>query len=568
MAAFITPILAHPTLTRCPKTSLLERGLRQLPRLSFAKLSPLHNHPRRYIGAIVGNKKKRQTKHKPSPLLTLAVETSCDDTCVAIVEKFGNKARILFNRKITADNREYNGVHPLVAVESHATNLSMLIKESLKSLPLNIPKATSPGEKRKRLTPRLPDFVSVTRGPGIANCLTIGLNTAKGLAVAWDVPLVAVHHMQAHALTPRLLNALHGRPSSSPLSSQSPPSIPRPARAFDINTDPQNPQFPFLTLLVSGGHTQLVLSQSLTSHSILADTPDIAVGDMLDKAARAVLPESIKSSTSDVMFGAALEKFAFPDAATQDQYDYDSYTPPAKRENEIEPWTNEERGWSISAPLSGSQQMQFNFTGLGGKIREHAATLAEDDLEGRRLLARAAMKLAFEHIASRIIFVLSERKKIAIGEHYQHLRLDPNLTIYKHKMTEATSSKFTIDSLLTLVVSGGVACNRFLLHVLRKALDTRGFANVSLQVPPPAYCTDNAAMIAWAGIEMYEQGWRSPLDITPARRWSLDPEKPPSKMRHDKGKPFVGILDGGVYQNANVKQSFDEWLAEKGLTVK
>jgi N6-L-threonylcarbamoyladenine synthase len=112
-------------------------------------------------------------------LMTLAVETSCDDTSVAIVEKGvhdGNTvARLHFHKKVTSNNAQFGGVHPLLALKSHQENLASLVAEAIEHLPI------------RKGAPRLPDFVSVTRGPGMRSNLFTGLDTAKGLAVAWQV---------------------------------------------------------------------------------------------------------------------------------------------------------------------------------------------------------------------------------------------------------------------------------------------------------------------------------------------------------------------------------------------
>src|ERR1700744_6379557 len=182
-------------------------------------------------------------------LVTLAIETSCDDTCVAIVEKTRG-ARLLFNEKITSNNARFRGIHPIIALEGHEETLARLLERSVAFLPNG-----------------RPDFVSVTRGPGMRSNLNTGIFTAKGLAVAWGVPLVGVHPMAAHALTPRLISA--------------------------VSQGKIKPEVPLWSLLVSGGHTLLVRSKSLASHRILAETADIAVGDSLDKIARSVLPEDL-----------------------------------------------------------------------------------------------------------------------------------------------------------------------------------------------------------------------------------------------------------------------------------
>lgn len=413
-------------------------------------------------------------------LLTLAIETSCDDTSVAIVEKHKDASATLhFHQKVTADTRAYNGIHPIIALESHQSSLAPLLQKALR----NLPPAGSDAQPRHILdhgdTPRLkPDFVSATRGPGMRSNLSVGLDAGKALAVAWDIPVIGVHHMQAHALTPRLVSALESRPTAGP-------------------------NFPFLSALVSGGHSMLIESSGLTDHKILATTNDIALGDCLDKAARAILPPHLVVPP----YGRALEQFAFPAGAS----DY-NYTAPPKRDLElarrITKW-----GWGLGAPLaeskngSSSRKMQYSFSGLLSSIErfvkyefDHATStiskrprqpghLSDDE---RREMAREVMRVAFEHLASRILLYLSS-------------------------LSKAEAAKVN-----SVVVSGGVAANAFLRHVMRAFLDVRGFQHVQLCFPPIELCTDNAAMIGWAGIEMWEAAWRSDLSVRPIKTWSMD----------------------------------------------
>lgn len=151
--------------------------------------------------------------------VTLGIETSCDDTCVAILDTkvggTGQLANLRTNTRVTCANKHHQGVHPVEAVESHTRNLPRLLNRILKT---NLK--------------RPPDLIAVTRGPGMKPCLNVGVSFAKGLSVAWGVPLIGVHHMQAHALTPHLEAAL--------------------ARAH--NPDVHEPQYPFLTLLYGSTH--------------------------------------------------------------------------------------------------------------------------------------------------------------------------------------------------------------------------------------------------------------------------------------------------------------------------
>lgn len=419
------------------------------------------------------------TKHRT--LLTLAIETSCDDTSVAIVQKHKDaSATLRFHKKVTANTAAYNGIHPVVALESHQSSLALLIQEAL----THLPSATVDSDPRRTLyhddTSRVkPDFVSATRGPGMRSNLSVGLDAGKALAVAWNIPVLGVHHMQAHALTPRLVSALNSSPAAGP-------------------------DFPFLSALVSGGHSMLIESTGLTDHKILATTGDIALGDCLDKAARAILPPHLTVPP----YGRALEQFAFPAGAS----DY-NYTAPAKRDLELARRTTK-WGWGLGAPLaeskngSSSRKMVYSFSGLLSSIErfvkyefDHTThTISKrlrrpDQLsEGeRRDMAREVMRVAFEHLASRIILHLSALPR-----------------------GEAAKVK-------SVVVSGGVAANAFLRHVMRAFLDVRGFGHVELCFPPVELCTDNAAMIGWAGIEMWEAGWRSSLEVRPIKTWSMDP---------------------------------------------
>ncbi|KAJ4417013.1 hypothetical protein N0V85_002030 [Neurospora sp. IMI 360204] len=488
-------------------------------------------------------------------LLTLAIETSCDDTCVALLQSYESTertdkpemvARLLFNKKITSDQRQFGGVHPAVAVEWHQRHLATLVEEAIRSLPEG---------NTHRLPHRTPDLIAVTRGPGMPTSLATGMEVAKGLALAWGIPIVGVHHMQAHALTPQLVDALdRSSAAAAPSLASSPwgqrqrqqrvvdhPELKAAALEEQQEEEAQraNLDYPYLNLLVSGGHTQLVYSASLTSHLIQCTTDNIALGDMLDKAARKILPLSVLNSGQNVMYAAALERFAFPRFPTgADEREYNfKYTPPATRAAEIEQH-NSPYGWHLSPPLYASRKMEYSFTGLGSQAQRIADSLdsfysyenpmdqvlsredspesgsdddlalspdsetapllspalnEQDQIEQRRYLARATMQLAFEHLASRIVMVLQQQAKTS-GEQ---------------------------QKVKTLVVSGGVASNQFLRHVLRRVLEVRGFGHIRIMAPPVNLCTDNAAMIAWTGSEMWRAGWVSKLDMLPIKKWSM-----------------------------------------------
>ena len=411
-------------------------------------------------------------------LLTLAIETSCDDTSVAVLQRnpSDNAVVLHFHEKITSNNQLYGGVHPIVAHESHQKNLATLIDNALRTFPFQstasddlshaffLPK----GRDQKGLCRKKPDFISVTRGPGMRANLITGLDTAKGLAVAWQIPLLGVNHMQAHALTPRLVSALHGT-------------------GIRLNGKMINsPVFPFLTLLVSGGHTMLVHSKGLCEHEILANMTDIAVGDMIDKTARDILPGDLLKKAGGVMYGPLLENFAFPDG--KKQYDYEQSR---KMEAGTPPW-------SITPPLQNytpqeakTYEAMFSFSGIGSSVKRFMKNNPSMGMVERQLLARDTMRIAFEHLASRIILALKSPQ---------------------------------VSSLKAVVVSGGVASNQYLRHIIRKRLDANGHGEMELIFPPPVFCTDNAAMIAWAGMEMWDAGYRTELDAMVLKKWAIDPK--------------------------------------------
>ncbi|GLA34038.1 hypothetical protein AnigIFM63309_004065 [Aspergillus niger] len=413
-------------------------------------------------------------------------DSSGDDTSVAIVEKESNAVQIHFLDKVTCDTSAYQGIHPVVALESHQENIASLVHKALAHLPV------AKHEKQQTINVssdsqlrRKPDFVCSTRGPGFRSNLFVGLDTGKALSVAWQVPFVGVHHMQAHLLTPRLVSCMNrgkGQDNSQDV-------------AASQQQQPITPEFPFLSILISGGHTMLVKSSSITDHEIMASTVDRALGEALDKAAREIIPPFLLQTSKSTMYGKLLEEFAFPNGKA----DYADYQAPKSRHDELIPRENP-WGWLFTEPWAHSRQLQYSFCFIGSTLarifsaREAAGqTISHEE---RIALAREAMRTSFEHLASRTIMAL-----------------------------ESLAKQGPEKEVKTLVVSGGVAANQYLMTVLRSWLDARGFGHVGLVAPPPYLCTDNAAMIAWAGMEMFEAGWRTNLTSRAIRKWSLDPRE-------------------------------------------
>lgn len=383
---------------------------------------------------------------------------------------------------MTADSRAHRGIHPILALESHQESLANLVDKALRCLPVSGNGAglkLADGSKRRR-----PDFISATRGPGMRSNLSVGLDTGKALSVAWQIPMVGVHHMQAHLLTPRLVSCLEDGASSA-------------------SQGPVSPQFPFFSILVSGGHSILVHSESLTDHKIMASSDDIAMGEALDKAARELLPAPLLQEAKNTMYGKTLEQFVFPNGKA----DFNDYRPPMNRGEEVikrqSPW-----GWSLTTPFANTRALQLSFSSISSMVakivKDKQGSLSHEERVG---LGREAMRICFEHLASRTIIALETLRVRCHGE----------------------------NEIKTLVVSGGVAANKFLMEVLRSFLEVRGFGNIKIIAPPPYLCTDNAAMIGWAGIEMFEAGWRSDLSCRALRKWTLDPQAEDGGVLGPKG---------------------------------
>ncbi|KAF2741436.1 hypothetical protein EJ04DRAFT_423163 [Polyplosphaeria fusca] len=478
-------------------------------------------------------------------LLTLAIETSCDDTSVALVEKKrlinGNHGAIIhFHKKVTSNNTTFQGVHPLVSLKSHQENLAILVREAIQNLPTVQPEQPSQSLSDPAAMQSRPDFISVTRGPGMRSNLFVGLDTAKGLATAWELDIVGVHHMQAHALTPRLVVAL------------------RNTRKENINVNEETfaprtvePAFPFLSVLASGGHTLITHSASLTDHKVLGSSTDIAVGECLDKVARAVLPPDILQTSESTMYGALLEQFAFPGiekgriqpklengirVADEDVYrmtdstaaeycasygtrtEY-GYTVP--KTQEIAQTRNQTSwGWALNQPLATAagglknKSMDMSFAGLltyaerivrfgidpsTGKLSKDERSFSDMSIEERRQLAQEAMRAAFEHIVYRVVWSLQLQQTSA--------------------KNPGTSSS---QSAKTVVMAGGVAANTFFRYILASVLSFHGYEDVRIVFPPASLCTDNAAMIGWTGLEMYEAGHVDSLRMRAIRKWPLN----------------------------------------------
>ncbi len=343
-------------------------------------------------------------------MIILGIETSCDDTAAALVD---SDRRIRANLVLAqiAEHRPYGGVVPEIAARSHLDHLDTLIARALAKAKLGFDDI---------------DGIAATAGPGLIGGVFVGVMTGKAIAAARRLPFLAINHLEGHALTVRLTGRLTGEV-----------------------------EFPYLLLLVSGGHCQLVIVEGVGRYHRLGTTIDDAVGECFDKAA--------KMLGLDYPGGPALERAA--QGGNPERFD-------------------------LPRPMLGRDTLDFSFSGLKTAVRHRIVELGPD-----RLSAQLVTDLAASFQAA-VSDVLADRCARA-------------LAVFQARCGRPGP----------LVVAGGVAANQ----TLRARLSDVAAANgTELLAPPPALCTDNAAMIAWAGIERLRLGLRDPLDFAPRPRWPLD----------------------------------------------
>ena len=343
--------------------------------------------------------------------MVLGIESSCDETAAALVT---DDRRILAQAIASQDDSHapYGGVVPEIAARAHAERLTPLIARVLDEAGVSLADC---------------DAVAATAGPGLIGGVMVGLVTAKALAMASDRPLLAINHLEGHALSPRLAD----------------PGL----------------EFPYALLLVSGGHCQVLEVAGVGRYRRLATTIDDALGEAFDKTAK-ILGLGFPG-------GPAVERLAAEGDA---------------------------RAVPLPRPLFGSEEPHFSFAGLKSAVlRAHES--------GKHRAADIAA--SFQQAA---IDCLVDRSRRALDH---------------------------MDEVTALVLAGGVAANARVRQALEQLAAEQGLRFVA---PPLALCTDNAAMIAWAGLERLAIGAAGdPLDISARPRWPLDENAAPVRGAGVKG---------------------------------
>jgi N6-L-threonylcarbamoyladenine synthase len=355
--------------------------------------------------------------------IVLGIESSCDETAAAVVD---DQRRVLSDVVLSqiADHAPYGGVVPEIAARAHIECLDGLIGEAMRRAGVDFDDL---------------DAVAATAGPGLIGGVMIGLVTAKAICAARKLALIGVNHLEGHALTARLTDGV---------------------------------DFPYLLLLVSGGHCQLIDVRGVGDYRRLGTTIDDAVGEAFDKAA--------KMMGLGYPGGPLIEQAAKGGDAAR---------------------------FDLPRPMKGRPGCDFSFSGLKTAVRR-----ALELIPGGELGAAGGG--------------VADRDKADLAASFQAAVADA--------LADRTSNAMKLFSEghagpRRLVVAGGVAANQAIRRRLATLAENQGF---DLVVPPPHLCTDNAAMIAWAGVERLGLGLTDDLTISARARWPLDATAP--------ARPFAG----------------------------
>ena len=345
-------------------------------------------------------------------LTFLGIETSCDETAASVIqEKTDGTGKILSNIVSSQINehKEFGGVVPELAARAHVEKIKFIVKKTIEESNLDIKDLNG---------------ISATAGPGLIVCLTVGLNIGKAIAGSLNKPFIAVNHLEGHALSPRINKKI---------------------------------EFPYLLLLISGGHTQFLEVNGVNNYKRLGTTIDDALGEAFDKTAR-------------------LLGIEFPGGPI------------------IEKWAKkgDENYFTLPKPILNKGGCNLSFAGLKTAVLRISTKL-------RNKKEKYHLAASFQKTINKI---LNEKTKTAMEEF-----------LIKNKKNKKK----------TFVIAGGVASNFSIRKNLIELASKKDFISV---FPPPNLCSDNAAMIAWAGIERYKINLIDNLEFPSKARWPLDSSAP------------------------------------------
>jgi N6-L-threonylcarbamoyladenine synthase len=341
-------------------------------------------------------------------MLVLGIETTCDETAAAVIERHSDGSGTILSNIVhsqIADHAPFGGVVPEIAARAHVDLLDGIVGRAMSEAGIGFAQL---------------DAVAAAAGPGLIGGVIVGLTTAKAIAMVHDTPLIAVNHLEAHALTPRL-------------------------------TD--NIAFPYCLFLASGGHTQIVAVLGVGDYVRLGTTVDDAMGEAFDKVAKMLgLPYPGGPQVEQAARDGDPARFAFP------------------------------------RPMLGRPDANFSLSGLKTAVRNEASRL--DGIEPQDISDLCA---GFQ---AAVMDATADRLRVGLRIFHERFGA-PN----------------------ALVAAGGVAANQAIRGALQ---DVATKAGTQLIMPPPALCTDNGAMIAWAGAERLALGLVDDMEAAPRARWLLD----------------------------------------------
>ena len=348
-------------------------------------------------------------------MIVLGIESSCDDTGAAVV----NEKKEILGEALESqeEHKQYGGVVPEIAARAHLEHVDEIVELCLKRAKLNINDI---------------DAVAASAGPGLIGGVVVGVMTAKSLALALNKPFIALNNLEGHALCARI--------------------------AHDV-------EFPYLLLLVSGGHCQILVVKNVGEYERLGTTIDDAAGEAFDKVA--------KMLGLGYPGGPMIEKLAA---------------------------MGDDSRFSLPHPLANSGDCNLSFSGLKTAVRKVIESYAEDGDVAHAILPKQDVNdicACFQKTATECLTAKLERAIKYFKQKYPH---------GKH-----------------VVVSGGVASNTYLRGKLHDLSLRHG---LEFAAPPIKFCTDNGVMVAWAGLERFRLGLVSELDFKPRPRWPLDENAP------------------------------------------
>ena len=342
----------------------------------------------------------------------LGIETSCDETAAAVIRENDKGTADILSNIVSSqieEHKKFGGVVPELAARAHLENIEYIIDAALKESKISLDEV---------------DGVAATAGPGLIVCLTIGLNIGKSIAAFSNKPFIGVNHLEGHALSPGLENKVN---------------------------------FPYLLLLISGGHTQFLIVKNVNEYKQLGTTIDDALGEAFDKTAKML----------DLGYpgGPSVEKFAK---------------------------LGDENFFKLPEPIINKAGCNLSFAGLKTAVLRESKKINREDKLKYNLAA------SFQKTVNRILY---KKTKIAVE-------------MFREKTKKEN---------FQLIVAGGVAANKTIRKNLLTLSNEMNFETI---YPDLKFCGDNAAMIAWAGIQRFKKNMIDDKNISAKSRWPLDKNAP------------------------------------------